>query len=36
MIRISRIRNSAVWSDGNPGILQVLEAELLRKKKKVD
>jgi hypothetical protein len=36
VIRIFRIRNSAVRSDDNPGILQVLEAKLLRKRKKVD
>jgi hypothetical protein len=36
VIRIFRIRNSVVWSDDNLGIPQVLEVELLRKRKKVD
>jgi hypothetical protein len=30
VIRIFRIRHSAVWSNNNPGILQVLEAEFLQ------
>jgi hypothetical protein len=36
VIRIFRIRNSVVWSNCNLGILQVLEAELLQKRKEVD
>jgi hypothetical protein len=36
VIRIFRIRHGAVWSDGNPGIFEILEAKFLRERKKVD
>jgi hypothetical protein len=36
MVRILRIRNSAVCSDLNPGVLYVLEAEFLQERKQID
>jgi hypothetical protein len=36
VIRIFRIRNSAVCSDLNPGVLYILEAEFLQKRRQVD
>jgi hypothetical protein len=36
MIRIFRIQNSAVCSDLNLGVLYILEAEFLQKRRQVD
>jgi hypothetical protein len=36
VVRIFRIQNSAIQDNGNPGVLQILEAEFLQIGKTVD
>jgi hypothetical protein len=36
MIRIFRIRHNVIWSDDDPRVLLVLEAEFLQRRKRID
>jgi hypothetical protein len=36
VIRIFRIRHNAIWSDDDPGVLLVLEAKFLQRRKRID